>query len=63
MSWTFIADAQPRPHAKYLVRRNGNVHTVTPCYGLHPPWWVPTAIDGLEYEPVTMLDTDEWQPL
>lgn len=59
--WTRVADAKPKPHAKYLVRRLGCIHTATPCYGLHAPWWVPMAISGKEYEPVTMKDTDEWQ--
>lgn len=59
--WIRVANAKPKPHAKYLVRRGGFIHTATPCYGLHPPWWVPMAITGMEYEPVIMSDTDEWQ--
>lgn len=61
--WSKVADAKPRPHARYTVRRDGNTHTATPCYGMHAPWWVPVSIDGVEYDPTTMLDTDEWLPL
>lgn len=61
--WTLTENAKPRPHSRYLLRRDGYFHTVTPCYGMHAPWWVPTAISGQEYEPVAMLDTDEWMPL
>lgn len=61
--WRTVLSAMPAPHAKYQVKRNGSVHTATPCYGMHAPWWVPTSITGAECEPVTMLDTDEWQPI
>lgn len=60
MRWKSVADGQPAPHAKYLVRRDGYVHTATPCYGMHAPWWVPMSILGSEYEPTDMLKTDEW---
>lgn len=63
VQWTFVKDAHPKPHAKYLVRRNGYVHTATPCYGMHAPWWVPILITNREHEPVHMLDTDEWMSL
>jgi hypothetical protein len=63
MSWTKVSEAQPKPHAKYLVRRGGYTHTATPCYSMHAPWWVPMAINGDEYDPVKMLDDDEWQLL
>lgn len=61
--WHKVADKQPRPHARYLVRRDGATHTATPCYGMHAPWWVPMGINGREYDPVDMRDTDEWQPV
>ena len=63
LKWVMVAERHPAAHHKYLVRRGGFLHTATPCYGLHPAWWVPMGISGQEYEPVSMLDTDEWQPL
>mgnify|MGYP001614250891 CR=1 FL=1 len=63
-AWTRVAERHPKKHAKYIVRRDGFVHTATPCYGIHVPWWVPMSMVGRrEQEPVAMLDTDEWQPL
>lgn len=63
LGWTLVKTAQPKPHAKYLVRREGYVHTATPCYGMHRPWWVPMGINRQEHPPTDMLDTDEWIPL
>jgi len=28
--WTLVSTGQPRPHARYLVRRGGDVNTATP---------------------------------
>lgn len=58
--WTQVKDESPRPHSKYTVRRDGFVHTATPCYGMHDPWWVPISMHGHEIAAVTMRPTDEW---
>lgn len=59
--WTRIKDEHPPPHQRYLLRRNDNIYTATPCYGIHAPWWVVKALLGGELEPVPMLDDDEWR--
>lgn len=63
MSWSKISEAHPKPHARYLVRREEYVFTATPCYGMHSPWWVPRSMAGGEHDPVEMKDDDEWSPL
>lgn len=60
MEWRTIRDAQPKPHRRYVVRRDGVLFTATPCYGMHAPWWVVKTMEG-EADPVDMRDTDEWR--
>lgn len=68
-SWTTVAAAKPRRHAKYFVRRwqpglgFASLHTMTPCYGMHEPWWVELLADGSEAPPVDMHAGDEWSPI
>lgn len=62
--WTKLVDANPEPHARYLVRRADTIYTATPCYGMHEPWWVVKIMgEKREAEPVGMLPDDEWAPL
>lgn len=72
--WTKVGDLHPSPHAQYLVRREGVIHTATPCYGMHAPWWVQKVMNGMfssgatfsptvENEPIAMLDGDEWKEI
>lgn len=58
------SEQYPKPHAKYIVRRDGILFTATPCYGMHEPWWV-VRVMGEKYEadPEPMLETDEWWPV
>ena len=60
--WKQVCNEEPRPHRKYIVRREDVILTATPCYGMHDPWWVPLLISGHEAEPVAMLDADWWKP-
>ena len=56
---TLVSEANPEPHARYLVRRGSKWFTATPCYGMHAPWWVVATMAG-EAEPVPMADDDAW---
>lgn len=60
--WQSVKTKHPAPHARYLLRRNGVIFTVTPCYGMHAPWWVIKTLEG-EAEPIHFADTDEWSVL
>lgn len=56
-------EQHPPPHAKYVVKRNGNLFTATPCYFGHKSWWVVRLMPEdwpNEADPVPMLDDDEW---
>ncbi len=61
-----IKNAHPEPHAgQYLVRRDGWFFVAKVCYGMHPPWWVPSVVDSMgqvrkEAPPLEMKDDDEW---
>lgn len=57
--WHTVDGDFPRPHARYFVRRENEIFTATPCYGMHEPWWVPRLL-GKESEPITMLVTDKY---
>lgn len=61
--WKKASEQHPAPHAQYQMRRDGMVYTVTPCYGMHAPWWVGRVLGGHESEPVRIEPTDEWMPL
>lgn len=62
--WILVAQQQPAPHQRYMVRRAGLIHTATPCYGMHEPWWVQKGFrNGEEYQPADMKPSDEWRPL
>ena len=56
---TTVAESHPPAHAKYFVKRDGQLFTAIPCYR-HMPWWVVQHLDGTEGPPVPMCDTDEW---
>lgn len=60
--WQLCSVKHPKPHARYLIRRDGVLFMATPCYGMHNPWWVVKTLEG-EAPPVAILDTDEWMPL
>lgn len=61
--WVKVSEQHPKPHARYLVCRDGVLMTATPCYGLHHPWWVVRVQQEhslVELPPIAMLDNDEW---
>lgn len=66
-NWMTVAAGKPRPHSRYLVRRQVRgaitISTATPCYGMHEPWWVQLKMDGTNADPINMQDGDEWQPI
>lgn len=62
VGWIKASTRHPKPHARYLIRRGECVHTATPCYGMHEPWWVVKTLDG-EAPPEPILPDDEWMPL
>lgn len=57
-----VGEDLPPAHARYLVGRDGQFFTATPCYGMHSPWWVVLTMAG-EAEPVPMREGDEWLPI
>lgn len=59
-SMTLVSEQSPPPHALYLVRRNGKLHTCTVCYGMHAPWWIVHHLDSSEAEPLGMQPDDRW---
>ena len=56
-----IPNDYPPPHARYLLERDGETMTATPCYGMHDPWWVIKTLTG-EASPEPMRDGDMWRP-
>lgn len=57
-----VIEEHPEPHKKYIVLRDGNFFTATPCYGMHTPWWIVTTMTG-EDKPVEFKNFDKWWPL
>ena len=49
----------PPPHERYVVIRNSDVFTATPCYGMHNPWWVVQTMER-EVDPVKIEPEDSW---